>query len=63
MEYNKMRELNSNEIKEVNGGGISWSEGKNAILGLGLAGLTIGTGGAGIFGLAIYAALAYVDEP
>ena len=45
----------------VDGGVISWDEGKNAILALGVAGLCVGTGGAGLFGLMVWAAVAYVD--
>jgi len=56
-----MRELSVNEISEVNGAGLSWDEGKNAILALGVAGLVVGTGGAGLFGLAIWGAMAYSD--
>ncbi|MBM7073181.1 hypothetical protein JQC92_14285 [Shewanella sp. 202IG2-18] len=56
-----MQELNMSEVKEVNGGALTWDEGKNAILALGVAGLTVGTGGAGLFGLAIWAAMAYSD--
>ena len=52
-----IRELTVSEIEMVSGG-LDWQTGENAILGLALAGLTIGTGGAGLFGLAVWAGVA-----
>ena len=49
-----IRELTVSEIEMVIGG-LDWQTGENAILGFALAGLTIGTGGAGLFGLAVWA--------
>lgn len=56
-----MRELNLSEIEQVNGGALTWDEGKTAILGLAFVGLTVGTGGVGLFGLAVWGSMAYID--
>ncbi len=55
-----MRELSVIEVNEVSGG-ISWQSGSNAIFGLALVGLTVGTGGVGLFGMAIWASLEYAN--
>lgn len=56
-----MRELSLNEVGSVAGGELTWSEGTNMIGALAVAGLVVGTGGVGLFGLAIWAACVYVD--
>jgi hypothetical protein len=59
MEYNRMRELNVNEIEEVSGGGLSFNEAGTLILGLGAAGgpLTFA------FAFPIAAALYWTSNP
>lgn len=56
-----MKILNSSEVQAVSGGELTWDEGKNIIGGLALVGLCVGTGGAGLFGVAVWIALSAAD--